>query len=297
MPLFESEAKRLSSIIKPSSKPQTMNILESGTSVAPRQRPKGSSTIHYNSNALGLGLPPSPSPRNTLMSPMPNQYPVVEQFQANFPNITPAGFNASSNSNNNENEHVSKPTALTTVTTATSTSTAVSTLSNKPADINNTMKQPPEMLNSLFESTVYPDPFSDNSVPTTSQIIQHNIIPEIDKTATVTANSVSLTNTLITNTTATGPSSKLHGVGSYSSDRASTETSATISTSTFFSSPPPPLAVNSLGGTGVSGDSTSQKSNCHLMTTKAAECAGSDVSLSATSGHRRNVSDTSAFNK
>lgn len=295
MPLFESEAKRLSAVIKTSSKPQTMNIVESGTSVAPRQRPKGSSTMHYSSNALGLGLPPSPSPRNTLMSPMPNQQPVVEHFQANFPNIIPDGFNTSSSNNCNDHEHVAKPTALTTVATVTSTSSAVSTLSSNATDINNSMKQPPEMLNSLFESTVYPDPFSDSSVPTTSQIIQHNVIQEIDQNVT-TANSVPFTNTPITNATVIRPSSKLHGLGTQSSDQATLETSDTISISKFFSSPPP-LAVNNLSGVGASGDATSQKSNCILITAKGGESATSDVSLSATSGHRRNVSDTSAFNK
>ncbi|XP_055371917.1 AP2-associated protein kinase 1 isoform X2 [Condylostylus longicornis] len=84
VPPFESELKRLTaSSTKP--KPQNTPILESGTSVAPRQRPKGSSAI-VGQHPLSLGLPPSPSPRNTIASPQPQ--PVVEQFQATFPNIT-----------------------------------------------------------------------------------------------------------------------------------------------------------------------------------------------------------------
>lgn len=42
---------------------------EAGTSVAPRQRPKGS--IQPASHNLPIVAPPSPSPRNTLSSPVP----------------------------------------------------------------------------------------------------------------------------------------------------------------------------------------------------------------------------------
>lgn len=71
--------------------------LESGTSVAPRQRPKGSAQPSHN---LPLVAPPSPSPRNNL-SPGPPSLTQVDtpsqqvsdqftaQFQANFPATTP----------------------------------------------------------------------------------------------------------------------------------------------------------------------------------------------------------------
>lgn len=76
--------------------------LESGTSVAPRQRPtvqrpKGSAQTSHN---LPLVAPPSPSPRNNL-SPVPPSATQVDtpsqqvcdqftaQFQANFPATTP----------------------------------------------------------------------------------------------------------------------------------------------------------------------------------------------------------------
>ncbi|XP_017029430.1 uncharacterized protein Nak isoform X1 [Drosophila kikkawai] len=82
VPPFESEAKRISAAASKAAKSQNVSVVEAGTSVAPRSRPKGSSAVH-GGNALGLGLPPSPSPRLNITSPQP--VAVVEQFQANFP--------------------------------------------------------------------------------------------------------------------------------------------------------------------------------------------------------------------
>lgn len=76
--------------------------LESGTSVAPRQRP----TVQRNKgntqpSQLPIVAPPSPSPRNNLSSPVPpsltqvdaSSHPVCDQFTAqftaNFPATTP----------------------------------------------------------------------------------------------------------------------------------------------------------------------------------------------------------------
>ncbi|XP_034125466.1 AP2-associated protein kinase 1 isoform X2 [Drosophila guanche] len=84
VPPFESEAKRISAAASKAAKSQNVSVIEAGTSVAPRSRPKGSSSVH-GGNALGLGLPPSPSPRLNITSPQPQNQPVVEQFQANFP--------------------------------------------------------------------------------------------------------------------------------------------------------------------------------------------------------------------
>ncbi|XP_020798929.1 uncharacterized protein LOC110176822 isoform X1 [Drosophila serrata] len=82
VPPFESEAKRISAAASKAAKSQNVSVVEAGTSVAPRSRPKGSSAVH-GGNALGLGLPPSPSPRLNITSPQP--VAVAEQFQANFP--------------------------------------------------------------------------------------------------------------------------------------------------------------------------------------------------------------------
>lgn len=101
IPPFESDLKRSSLNAKTSSKMQ-LPTLESGTSVAPRQRPtvqrpKGSA----QPSTLPLVAPPSPSPRNNLSSPVPPSLTQVDtpsqqvcdqftaQFQANFPATTP----------------------------------------------------------------------------------------------------------------------------------------------------------------------------------------------------------------
>ncbi|XP_039483316.1 AP2-associated protein kinase 1 isoform X2 [Drosophila santomea] len=89
VPPFESEAKRISAAASKAAKAQNVSVVEAGTSVAPRSRPKGSSSVH-GGNPLGLGLPPSPSPRQNITSPQPQPQPVVEQFQANFPAMPPA---------------------------------------------------------------------------------------------------------------------------------------------------------------------------------------------------------------
>ncbi|KAH8412607.1 hypothetical protein KR009_003588 [Drosophila setifemur] len=119
VPPFESEAKRINAA-KAAAKLQNVSIVEAGTSVAPRSRPKGSSSVH-GGNALGLGLPPSPLPRQSITSPQPQ--PVVEQFQANFPAMPPA-------------------------VPAVPASQAVT-----PAA--------PAAASNLFESTGYPDPFDE----------------------------------------------------------------------------------------------------------------------------------------
>ncbi|EDW90344.1 AP2-associated protein kinase 1 isoform X1 [Drosophila yakuba] len=89
VPPFESEAKRISAAASKAAKAQNVSVVEAGTSVVPRSRPKGSSSVH-GGNPLGLGLPPSPSPRQNITSPQPQPQPVVEQFQANFPAMPPA---------------------------------------------------------------------------------------------------------------------------------------------------------------------------------------------------------------
>lgn len=91
VPLFEHEVKRSvgpgpsGSASKTPKQPATHAVETSGTSVAPRQRPKPTAAVN-----LSLGLPPSPSPRNILSSPIPGNNtvtdakPVVEPFKAQF---------------------------------------------------------------------------------------------------------------------------------------------------------------------------------------------------------------------
>lgn len=75
-PLFESELKR-SAAQKAVVTPKQQLPTELGTSVAPRQRPKG----NVSSQNLPLVLPSSPSPRNTVSSPSP------QVLQSNDPNF------------------------------------------------------------------------------------------------------------------------------------------------------------------------------------------------------------------
>lgn len=97
VPPFESELKRSAAHTKAAASKMAIPVPEAGTSVAPRQRPKGSAQPSHN---LPLVAPPSPSPRNTVSSPSipsvpanaePAVLPVIEpfptQFQANFPAV------------------------------------------------------------------------------------------------------------------------------------------------------------------------------------------------------------------
>lgn len=76
-PPFESELKRACQAQKASNVSKLQIQTELGTSVAPRQRPKG----NVSSQNLPLVLPSSPSPRNAIASPSP-QVP----SQTNDPN-------------------------------------------------------------------------------------------------------------------------------------------------------------------------------------------------------------------
>lgn len=223
LPPFESETKRLLSAAAAATKaakPQTVSTLESGTSVAPRQRPKGSTAAHPQIS-LALGLPPSPSPRNNITSPQPQQ-PVVEQFQAIFPAITPT---------------LPPPTNTVQPQTQTDASAEVSVPAKNSAA--------PEILNSLFESSVYPDPFSEAS-PT----------PQLQTAET------------------TGTSDEVLKVAA--ADITSLD-STTIATST----PTTNIAVVDDGDNAIAQLLSPPKSTHNNIA----------------SGHRRNVSDTSAFNK
>lgn len=66
-PPFESELKRASQAQKASNVSKLQVQTELGTSVAPRQRPKG----NVSTQNLPLVLPSSPSPRNAIASPSP----------------------------------------------------------------------------------------------------------------------------------------------------------------------------------------------------------------------------------
>lgn len=148
VPLFESESKRLtlnsgaSGVSTSSTKLTQKNAasnLESGTSVAPRQRPKANA---QPSQILPLVLPPSPLPRNTLSSPIPqNDCQPTQQLNFNAKIAEP--FSVQFNAN------------FPPVTTAAITSTTI--------PITNISKTEEKSLNSLFQ-TNYPDPFAASTV-------------------------------------------------------------------------------------------------------------------------------------
>lgn len=75
-PPFEREIKRASTQKMPIVAKQQIQT-ELGTSVAPRQRPKG----NVSSQNLPLVLPSSPSPRNAIASPSPQ---VLQSSDSNF---------------------------------------------------------------------------------------------------------------------------------------------------------------------------------------------------------------------
>lgn len=94
-PLFESEVKRNVPVTPKSSANPSANqsfassatkqvLQESGTSVAPRQRPKANSQNPQAAGAIGsalpIMLPPSPSPRTVIPSPVPSG---IQQLQPN----------------------------------------------------------------------------------------------------------------------------------------------------------------------------------------------------------------------
>lgn len=283
VPPFESQFKRGLPAIKSSVKPQSVNMIECGTSVVPRQRPKGSSSIHHGGNALGLGLPPSPSPRNTLISPLPTQQPVIDQFQANFP-VTSIGFNTTKSENDSNN---SEPTAMLSTTTS---GAVISSLANnsytdmKATDNSTTKHQPTELLNSLFKSSIYPDPFSDSTIQTTSNLLQLNT-EEIDKNSIFKGTLGIKKN--VTNSTKiiTSPKLQFHGTSAFISNDSISDV----------------CSVNNSEGGDAPGNTSSTYNNSNNFLKISANCSAvtntSNTSPSPTSSHRRNVSDTSAFNK
>nr|CAI5855553.1 unnamed protein product [Callosobruchus analis] len=121
-PPFESELKKTQSQAKPIPKTPVAPAIE-GTSVMPRQRPKGSSSTPLNLNNIPLTL--SPSPTLTKKSHSPSLSTQGNAFNSPFPQST------------------FSPQAL------------------FPAS--NEIAAPPSQLDSLFQSSVYPDPFRDDS--------------------------------------------------------------------------------------------------------------------------------------
>lgn len=193
VPPFESETKRApinKTTAVVSSKQNQMPTVESGTSVAPRQRPKGS--IQPSSHNLPIVAPPSPSPRNTLSSPVPPATATVnapvtaiatatsnpqsaETTPQHFPNAEEPTFNAQFQANF---PPVQAPVAVTP-----QYSSANNSQSNSITNVNQTdaAVADPNNLDSLFESK-FPDPFRE-SVATGSATSSLATLTNIDTIA------------------------------------------------------------------------------------------------------------------
>lgn len=215
--------------------------LESGTSVAPRQRPKANSSSQNAAtgalgNTLPIMLPPSPSPRTVLSSPVPtsvvvlNQQPSASIVSSMGPPAVPPIAQAvvPEGAQGDVDFNAQFTAVFPPTTTSTTTPVGIITTNNNIDECAGSQKH----LNNLFE-TNYPDPFREQQQRQLQQL----------------------------NTLGDGPG--LNDVAMSFSGSAN-------------------VLVGGTGG-GGSGAGTPTK--------------GPLNSLAAHHQHRRNVSDTSAFNK
>ncbi|KAB0791983.1 hypothetical protein PPYR_13944 [Photinus pyralis] len=212
VPQLESESKKMHTQVKSMAKPSSVPLVE-GTSVMPRQRPKGSSANPLTLNNLPLTLSPSPTTIKKSQSPVTL---VDSQFQSmNQANYPPVTFSTTS------------------------------PFQSPPAFFSVPNPEPPEKhFDNLFQSSIYPDPFRDES-KANAEACQRNVPLNIVSPVT--------------------PEQTLLGSGGLLSGGGSAKIGLAESTSQSMvgSSDTPP----------------------------------NSPSLSAPKGHRRNMSDTTAFNK
>lgn len=133
VPPFESELKKTQ--LKIVNKLPSAPLIE-GTSVMPRQRPKGNSTTPLNLNNIPLTISPSPTSFAKKSSQSPQ--------------------NVTTTTNN------SLTTTTTSVATTTTTTTSFSPNFDQPNNFFPNSEIPQQHLDSLFQSSVYPDPFRDD---------------------------------------------------------------------------------------------------------------------------------------
>ncbi|KAK5640382.1 hypothetical protein RI129_011193 [Pyrocoelia pectoralis] len=131
VPQLESEAKKMHAQVKTMTKPSSVPLVE-GTSVMPRQRPKGSSANPLTLNNLPLTL--SPSPTTTKKSQSPVTF-VDSQFQS-------------------INQQTYPPVTFSTTSPFQNPQTFFPVPNQEPAE---------KHFDNLFQSSIYPDPFRDES--------------------------------------------------------------------------------------------------------------------------------------
>ncbi|XP_018577181.1 AP2-associated protein kinase 1 [Anoplophora glabripennis] len=233
VPPLESELKKTQ--IKVINKAPIISAVE-GTSVMPRQRPKGSSSTPLNLNNIPLTISPSPTSIKKSQSPIA-QIPQQQNFQGNISYAAP--FPSAINAN---------PQSF----------SPARDFQPKSAFFSSGAEVPQPHLDSLFQSSIYPDPFRDDtSSPTTL-----TDIPNGNKTDNFSNQSpagvpVNVVSPLSPENPLFGSGSVNHGITSQMKSGL-TESSSIVGTT---NTPP------------------------------------STPTLSIPKGHRRNMSDTTAFNK
>ena len=130
---------------KSNSASATAPISSTETSVTPRQRPKACQLNPVNASqfGIGIGLPPSPSPRNILSSPIDAQH-----FKAP-PTKTPENFNAQFEV---DFTNIDNPQA----------SQVAPALPTPNLPVQQKPQEAEKQFDNLFKSDLYPDPFGEN---------------------------------------------------------------------------------------------------------------------------------------
>ncbi|GLV33621.1 Numb-associated kinase, partial [Carabus blaptoides fortunei] len=282
-PLFESEAKRTSIKV---TKTTVVPVVE-GTSVMPRQRPKGNASQPL-SCALPIAI--SASPTNI---PKKSQSPITSaeaaaftpNFQSSFPPIAAAGFTTSPSY---QAPTVVEPAAAVPspfpVTTAQTPNFPVAVAFQSaqiffpPSTNHNTATSQNKSLENLFQSSVYPDPFRDDSVTGLG-----TVLPELEAQNLQIASSISNMQKadacVLPEVTHIPTLSYIQSMDSVSPTANTDKTIVSAGNG----------VVHLLTKTSGKPDSSSQ---CIMNDTPP-----SSPTLSVPKGHRRNMSDTSAFNK
>lgn len=229
VPPFESESKKAQ--IKAAPKLSNVPTVE-GTSVMPRQRPKGTSAAPLNLGNIPLTISPSPTSTKRSQSPIA-QYPLQQNIAGNTPQTSFPNNDANILKYTSINEY--QPTPI---------------LFPNPE-----VHQP--QLDSLFQSSIYPDPFRD-------EILAHSPTTKVDLTTE-------------------------YRVDSYVNQAM----------------PPMPLNLSPVSPDNplFDGDNVNQKrtqvksgltESNYIVGTNTPPCS---PTLSVPKGHRRNMSDTTAFSK
>lgn len=282
-PQFESEAKKTSIKV---TKTTTAPIVE-GTSVMPRQRPKGSASQPL-SCALPLAI--SASPTNIPKKP---QSPITTTETSTFaPNVAFQNF----------------PPIQTTFQISPSSQVLPVTTNNafNPTQTffspNSSQERQNNSLDNLFQSSVYPDPFRDESQHNLTQFepnqsnvtkfdsTQQNITSKFDSIPANVTSKVEVESQQII------IASSINNI--QIPDACILPEVKHISTVSYIPDSSSPTSVEKLVGNG----NNKQKIGLNSKMESSSQCMMAETpplspTLTVPRGHRRNMSDTSAFNK